>query len=216
LPNKEQNARPVDLSAGSMASSALPAFAGINVHQFYSLDMPQACSAALADIFSFEGTRAVGEPTRYTIQFTHPSHGLSRGEYLNRPAAFVIQPPARGPWSSPEPARRVRGVITGFAQGTIAPEPSHEVDERGGTLVGVSSWQWEADRARAALCSAEKPCPREGRWIASSWRPGGVGKDAYAFYPESQRVFSACDTMPTFAGYGGVEVPYLLWHWLGA
>ncbi|APA88789.2 type VI secretion system tip protein VgrG [Paraburkholderia sprentiae WSM5005] len=77
--------------------------------------MPQAPSAALADIFAFEGTRAIGEPTKYVIQFTHPQDDLSRSEYLNRPAAFVIQPPSRDSWSKPEPARRIQGVVTHFA-----------------------------------------------------------------------------------------------------
>jgi type VI secretion system secreted protein VgrG len=99
-------------STASFDASARP---GMNVHQFYSLDMPQARSSALADIFAFEGTRAIGEPTKYVIQFTHPQHNLSRAEYLNRGATFVTQPPPRDRWSQPEPARRVQGVITGFA-----------------------------------------------------------------------------------------------------
>ncbi|KWN01958.1 hypothetical protein WM22_02075 [Burkholderia ubonensis] len=89
--------------------------AGVNVHQFYSLDMPQTKSAALADIFAFEGTRGIGEPMKYVIRFTHPQHDLSRDEYLNKRAAFVIQPPPRDRWSQPESARRVHGVLTGFA-----------------------------------------------------------------------------------------------------
>jgi type VI secretion system secreted protein VgrG len=99
----------------STATFDASARAGINIHQFYSLDMPQAKSAALADIYAFEGTRGIGEPTKYTIQFTHPQHDLSRAEYLNRPAAFVIQPPPRDRWSQPEAARRMQGVITHFA-----------------------------------------------------------------------------------------------------
>jgi type VI secretion system secreted protein VgrG len=89
--------------------------AGVDIHPFYSLDMPQTKSAALADIFAFEGARAIGEPTKYTIQFTHPRHDLSRAEYLNKPAAFVIQPPPRDRWSQPEPTTRVQGSVTGFA-----------------------------------------------------------------------------------------------------
>jgi type VI secretion system secreted protein VgrG len=89
--------------------------AGVNIHQFYSLDMPSVKSAALADIYAFKGTRAIGEPTKYTIQFTHPQHDLSRAEYLNKLASFVIQPPPRDRWSKSEEARRVQGVITGFA-----------------------------------------------------------------------------------------------------
>lgn len=99
----------------STASFDTTARAGVNIHQFYSLDMPQAKSVALADIFAFEGTRGIGEPAKYTIQFTHPQPDLSRAEYLNKPAAFVIQPPPRDRWSKPEPPSRVQGVVTGFA-----------------------------------------------------------------------------------------------------
>lgn len=89
--------------------------AGVNIHQFYSLDLKGAPAAALADIFEFEGTRGIGEPTKYTIQFTHPRHDLSRGEFLNRIGAFTIQPPPRDRWNQPESARHVQGVVTAFA-----------------------------------------------------------------------------------------------------
>ncbi|WP_258365355.1 type VI secretion system Vgr family protein [Burkholderia pyrrocinia] len=89
--------------------------AGVNIHQFYSLDIKGAPAAALADIYEFDGERGIGEPTKYTIRFTHPRHDLSRGEFLNRMGAFVIQPPPHDQWSRPEEARRVQGVVTGFA-----------------------------------------------------------------------------------------------------
>ncbi|WP_321897848.1 type VI secretion system tip protein VgrG [Paraburkholderia heleia] len=88
---------------------------GIDVHQFYSLDMPHVAEVARADIFSFTGHRAIGEPDKYTIQFTHPNPDLSRSDFLNHMAAFVIQPPPTR-WSEPEEPRRVQGVITAFAQ----------------------------------------------------------------------------------------------------
>jgi type VI secretion system secreted protein VgrG len=91
--------------------------------------MPQARSAELADIFAFEGERAIGEPTRYQIRFTHQQPDLSRTDYLNKPAAFVIQPPFN-PLAAlkPEPARRVQGVITGFSQrGSSRDETTYEV-----------------------------------------------------------------------------------------
>ena len=88
---------------------------GIDVHPFYRLDMPQTASAALADIFSFTGARGLCEATRYTIRFTHPRHDLARAEYLNQIAGFVIQPPPATRWSGPEAARRIPGVVTGFA-----------------------------------------------------------------------------------------------------
>jgi type VI secretion system secreted protein VgrG len=98
------------------ASSAL-ARAGVDIHQYYSLDLPQAASAALADIFSFTGMRGICEPSRYVIQFTHPRHDLSRTEYLNKPGAFVIQPPFNPLMTlKPDPDRRVQGVVTGFSQ----------------------------------------------------------------------------------------------------
>ncbi|WP_175917694.1 type VI secretion system Vgr family protein [Burkholderia pyrrocinia] len=97
------------------AMSDATARAGVNIHQFYSLDIKGAPAAALADIYEFDGERGIGEPTKYTIRFTHPRHDLSRGEFLNRMGAFVIQPPPRDQWSRPEVARRVQGVVTGFA-----------------------------------------------------------------------------------------------------
>ncbi|RQS21257.1 type VI secretion system Vgr family protein [Burkholderia sp. Bp8998] len=99
----------------STAISDTPARAGIDIHQFYSLDIKGAPAAALADVYEFEGTRGIGEPTKYTIRFTHPRHDLSRSEFLKRMGAFVIQPPPRDRWSQPEAARRVQGVVTGFA-----------------------------------------------------------------------------------------------------
>ncbi|MBR8144345.1 type VI secretion system tip protein VgrG [Burkholderia vietnamiensis] len=102
------------MSVSTVISNAT-ARAGVNIHQFYSLDLMGTPDAALADIYAFDGTRGIGEPTRYTIQFTHPRHDLSRNEFLNRIGAFVIQPPPRDRWSQPEGARRVQGVVTAFA-----------------------------------------------------------------------------------------------------
>ncbi|MGU8079993.1 type VI secretion system Vgr family protein [Burkholderia pyrrocinia] len=99
----------------STAISDTPARAGVNIHQFYSLDLKGTPAAALADIYEFEGARGIGEPTKYTIQFTHPRHDLSRSEFLNRMGAFVIQAPPLDRWSQPEGARRVQGVVTSFA-----------------------------------------------------------------------------------------------------
>lgn len=98
-------------------------------YQQYRLDMPQTGSAELADIFEFNGERALGEPSRYQISFTHPRADLTRTEYLNRPAALVIQPPF-DPLTmlKPEPARRVQGVITSFSQrGSSRDETTYEV-----------------------------------------------------------------------------------------
>ncbi|MEX3979748.1 type VI secretion system Vgr family protein [Paraburkholderia sp. EG287A] len=89
---------------------------GIDIHQYYSLDIPSSASSALADIYSFKGTRAIGEPTKYTIQFTHPQHDLSRSDYINRMGSFVIQPPPVSRWSEPEAPQRVQGMVTAFAQ----------------------------------------------------------------------------------------------------
>ena|ERR1700754_1229591 len=83
-------------------------------HQHYRPDIAQARSSTEADVFALDGVRAIGEPTRYVIRFTHPQHALSRGEYLNKPATFIIQPP-HAQWNKPEPVRRVYGVTTGFA-----------------------------------------------------------------------------------------------------
>jgi type VI secretion system secreted protein VgrG len=112
-----------------------------STHRHYRLDMPQASSAELADIFAFEGERAIGEPTRYQIRFTHPQPDLSRTDYLNKPAAFVIQPPFN-PLAAlkPEPARRVQGVITGFSQrGSSRDETTYEVVLTGSTEASSST-----------------------------------------------------------------------------
>ncbi|WP_175760216.1 type VI secretion system Vgr family protein [Burkholderia anthina] len=99
----------------STANPDTPARAGVDIHQFYSLDIKGAPAAALADVYEFAGARGIGEPTKYTIRFTHPRHDLSRTDFLKRIGAFVIQPPPRDQWSQPESARRVQGVVTGFA-----------------------------------------------------------------------------------------------------
>ncbi|MBB3257524.1 uncharacterized protein involved in type VI secretion and phage assembly [Paraburkholderia bannensis] len=89
---------------------------GIDVHQYYSLDIPSSPSAAQADIYAFTGTRGMGVPTKYVIQFTHPQRDLPRSDFIMKTAAFVIQPPRANTWDPPEDARKVYGVITGFAQ----------------------------------------------------------------------------------------------------
>ncbi|MFK0376686.1 type VI secretion system tip protein VgrG, partial [Pandoraea sp. NPDC090278] len=99
-----------------MLASEAPARSASNVHQFYSLEIPQTPSATLADVLSFEGTHAFGEPTRYVVRFTHVDHELSRLDFVNKPASFVIRPPRENAWSAPPPERRVQGVITGFAR----------------------------------------------------------------------------------------------------
>jgi type VI secretion system secreted protein VgrG len=85
--------------------------------QRYRLDVPQARSSAQADILGFEGERAIGEPTRFAIRFTHPQPDLSRAEYLTKPATFILQPPF-DPYTmlEKESDRRIQGVITGFRQ----------------------------------------------------------------------------------------------------
>ncbi|NVH75622.1 type VI secretion system tip protein VgrG [Paraburkholderia sp. JPY432] len=89
---------------------------GIDVHQYYTLEITATPSAALADIYSFKGMSGMGVPTKYSIEFTHPQRDLPRSDYINRMATFVIQPPRATSWSEPEAARRVYGAITGFAQ----------------------------------------------------------------------------------------------------
>lgn len=83
----------------------------------YYLDMPGAPSSMLADIFAFDGTRGIGEPTKYTITFTHPSHSLSREEYVGKMANFVIQPrpPTQYGFTKVEPPAEVKGIVTSFA-----------------------------------------------------------------------------------------------------
>ncbi len=89
---------------------------GIDVHQYYTLDIPSTASATQADIYSFNGTRGIGVPTSYKIQFTHPVQDLPRDGYVNKMASFAIQPPRLNSWSEPEEVRSIYGVITRFAQ----------------------------------------------------------------------------------------------------
>ncbi len=98
-------------------------------HWHYRLDMPQTRSADLADIVEFEGERAIGESSRYVIRFTHPQPDLSHTDYLNRPATLVIQTPFNPlTMLTPEPERRVQGVLTGFShRGSNRDETTYEV-----------------------------------------------------------------------------------------
>ena len=84
------------MSEATASLDALPRTSA-HPHQQYRLDIPQARSSAQAEVFSFHGERAIGEPARYVIRFTHPRHDLPRDEYLNRPATFIIQPPIGPP-----------------------------------------------------------------------------------------------------------------------
>lgn len=99
------------------------------IHQFYSLEMPQTPSADPANIDAIDGSAGIGEPTRYTIRFTHVAHDLSRTDYLNKPAALVIQPPPRDRWSAPETPRRTYGMVTRFALlGSSRDESTYEIE----------------------------------------------------------------------------------------
>jgi hypothetical protein len=73
---------------------------GIDVHKYYTLDISSTASAALADIYSFEGSRGMGDPTKFTIQFTHPQRDLLRGDSIGKIASFSIQPPLAPPCST--------------------------------------------------------------------------------------------------------------------
>ena len=98
------------------------------IHQFYGLDMPQTLTAAQANIYAVHGSTGIGEPTRYTIQFTHVANDLSRTDYLNKPAALVIQPP-HDRWSAPETPRRIYGMVTRFALlGSSGDESTYEIE----------------------------------------------------------------------------------------
>ena len=96
--------------------------------QHYRLDIPQARSASQADVLSFTGTKAIGEPTRCVVRFTHPRDDLSRTEYQNKPATLIFEPKPQRLWSAPVPAQRIQGVITDFAQlGSSEDETTYEV-----------------------------------------------------------------------------------------
>ena len=86
-------------------------------HQPYFLEIRSAPSSATADVFSIEGEEAIGQESRYTIQFTHASHDLSQREYLGKRGSLLVQPP-HDPIRQlkPDPARHKFGVITGFSK----------------------------------------------------------------------------------------------------
>ncbi|KML60485.1 hypothetical protein VL15_08840 [Burkholderia cepacia] len=50
------------------ATDKITTCASTKPHQFYYLDVPQAKSAALADVLDFHGVRAIGEPTKYVTR----------------------------------------------------------------------------------------------------------------------------------------------------
>ena len=125
---------------------------GIDIHQYYTLDVISTASAALADIYSFKGTRGMGGLTKYTIQFTHPQRDLPRSDYINKMASFVIQPPLVTRWSSPEEARRVYGVITSFREKTGIAMPASL-----GVMIS------ELEKARSALGPIAESAFQRGR-----------------------------------------------------
>ena len=86
-------------------------------HQPYFLEIRSAPSSATADVFSIEGEEAIGQESRFKIQFTHTSHDLSQREYLGKRGSLLVQPP-HDPTRQlkPDPARHKFGVITGFSK----------------------------------------------------------------------------------------------------
>ncbi|OYD65254.1 UNVERIFIED_ORG: type VI secretion system secreted protein VgrG [Burkholderia sp. CF145] len=75
--------------------------------QAYFLDVPGAASAAELSVVSFEATERMGAPTEVRIQLTHPGK-LAREDYLNRGAAFLIDPALGTP-------RRFSGFIASLS-----------------------------------------------------------------------------------------------------
>ncbi|WP_146010074.1 hypothetical protein [Burkholderia sp. WAC0059] len=68
---------------------ATPVRANRATHRPYHLDVPQARSSVLADVFAFDGRRAIGMPTKYVISFTHAQPDLSRTEYARVRARII-------------------------------------------------------------------------------------------------------------------------------
>ena len=102
-----------------------------------------------------------------------------------------------------------------FHDGAIAPDYKNEVDESGTPLRGPLHWLWEADQSRKTYVSQNKPCPREGRWIACEWQMGKTGADRYKLFPQYARTFNTGDMLPVIHGYGGTVYHYAAWQWLG-
>ena len=88
-----------------------------SLHETYFLDVPRAPSAKALSVVRFDGVEAIGEARRFAITLTHPLPDLPRTDYLNRSAAFTIQPPGLPGLATPNSAgRKIQGVVTGFNQ----------------------------------------------------------------------------------------------------
>lgn len=113
--------------------------------------MPQEPSSVFADIFSVEGTRAIGEPTHIRIRFTHPSPALTRLDYVGKMAKFLIQPPHDPNRSlEPEKARGMHGIVTGFTHlSTNRDESSYELvlESRLALLRNAPKVRWFWDKS---------------------------------------------------------------------
>ena len=88
-----------------------------SLHETYFLEVPRAPSAKALSVVRFDGVEAIGEARRFAITLTHPLPDLPRTDYLNRSAAFTIQPPGLPGLATLNSAgRKIQGVITGFNQ----------------------------------------------------------------------------------------------------
>lgn len=92
-----------------LATHGVALLKGLTGRQVYFLEVPGSPSAKGLSVVSFQAVERLGEPYEVTIQLTHPLE-LDRADYLNREAAFVMDP---GDDSEP---RRFAGWISGFSK----------------------------------------------------------------------------------------------------
>ncbi|WP_420806696.1 type VI secretion system Vgr family protein [Photorhabdus heterorhabditis] len=87
-------------------------------HCRYRLEV-RRCEAAL-DVFSFTGEERLFAPYCYTLDFTSTTRDIDPAVMLKKSATFILQAP-----ESPEPGRKVYGVITRFNRVSTSVDETH-------------------------------------------------------------------------------------------
>jgi hypothetical protein len=104
--------------------------------------------------------------------------------------------------------------VTEFRRGRTAEIGADSLDDQGKPFSGRTAWRWEADSALGVRCDPNRPCPRDGHWVAVTRDFGWLDK-RYTLYADTKRYFSAGEIMPAKRNAYGDELRYLAWYWLG-
>jgi type VI secretion system secreted protein VgrG len=90
-------------------------------HQMTYLEMPEIPTSVHNDVIEFEGTRAIGEPTYFRIQFANPDKALAHTEYLLRRVKLVtLPPPLKRFMTSDAKPNNVPGIVTSFKKLSVS------------------------------------------------------------------------------------------------